>query len=232
MTDAPTRKAIQLVLATLLATVAALAALTVSGGSEAGAHGLAGGHAVAPQGSVSSAELALRQEMRRLWEDHVTWTRLAVVSLVAGSPDTDATVARLLRNQTDIGNAIVPFYGKAAGTQLTTLLREHITIAAGLIAAAKAGDDTKLAADRSAWRRNADAIARFLNGANPAAWKLGETRAMLRTHLALTTEELLARLQARWAADVRAYDAIHRQALAMADMLSDGIVHQFPKRFR
>ena len=57
--------------------------------------------------------------MRKLWEDHVTWTRLAVISLVAGTPDTEATVARLLQNQTDIGNAIKPFYGAAAGNALT-----------------------------------------------------------------------------------------------------------------
>ena len=57
--------------------------------------------------------------MRKLWEDHVTWTRLAIISLESGSPDTNATVARLLRNQTDIGNAIKPFYGNAAGNTLT-----------------------------------------------------------------------------------------------------------------
>ena len=50
-----------------------------------------------------------------LWEDHVTWTRLAVISLTADTPDTEATVARLLKNQTDIGNAVKPFYGRAAG---------------------------------------------------------------------------------------------------------------------
>ncbi len=61
--------------------------------------------------------------MRRLWEDHITWTRLAVISLISGSPDTNATVARLLRNQADIGNAVKPFYGKAAGNALTGELR-------------------------------------------------------------------------------------------------------------
>jgi hypothetical protein len=57
-------------------------------------------------------------------------------------------------------------------------------------------------------------------------------KAMLHEHLRLTTDEVVARLQADWAADVAAYDAIHLQALEMADMLSTGIVDQFPKRFR
>jgi hypothetical protein len=57
-------------------------------------------------------------------------------------------------------------------------------------------------------------------------------KAMMREHLKLTTDEAVARLQGNWAADVAAYDAIHRQALHMADMLSSGIVKQFPRRFR
>jgi hypothetical protein len=38
-------------------------------------------------------------------------------------------------------------------------------------------------------------------------------------------------LQGKWNADVRAYDAIVKQALGMADMLSEGIIQQFPARF-
>jgi hypothetical protein len=55
---------------------------------------------------------------------------------------------------------------------------------------------------------------------------------MLHEHLRLTTNEAVARLQGDWAADVAAYDEIHRQALGMADMLSTGIVGQFPSGFR
>jgi hypothetical protein len=181
--------------------------------------------------SVTAKELKLRNDMRKLWEDHVTWTRLAVISLTSGTADTNATVARLLRNQTDIGNAVKPFYGRAAGAELTRLLKEHITIAAALITAAKAGDKPAQAAAQTRWETNGDQIARFLSRANPH-WKLGPMRSMLRDHLRLTTREVVARLQRNWTADVAAYDEIHRQALHMADMLSTGIVGQFPKRFR
>ena len=97
--------------------------------------------------------------MRKLWEDHVTWTRLAIISLEGGTPDTNATVARLLRNQTDIGNAIKPYYGKAAGNELTGQLRAHILIAADVIAAAKAGDSASSPTPRPAGTKNADQIA-------------------------------------------------------------------------
>jgi hypothetical protein len=170
--------------------------------------------------------------MRKLWEDHITWTRLAVISLTTDSPDTQATVGRLLRNQTDIGNAIKPFYGTAAGKQLTGLLREHILIAADLIAAARKGDQEALATEQARWTANADQIASLLSKANPRYWKLGAMKAMMHDHLRLTTDEVVARLQGNWAADVRAYDRIHIQILHMADMLSDGLVKQFPARFR
>jgi hypothetical protein len=222
---------IPLALTALVALFSALVALALSGGHDASAHGLGGNHSEHATATVSKDELALRQDMRKLWEDHITWTRLAVISLTTDAPDTQATVGRLLRNQVDIGNAIKPFYGKAAGNQLTKLLREHILIAADLIAAAKKGDQAALVAQQARWQANADEIAAFLSKANPRSWKPGDMRAMMRSHLKLTTDEVVARLEQNWAADVRAYDRIHVQILHMADMLSSGLVAQFPNRF-
>ena len=200
---------------TLLVTfLAALIALVVAGGPDALARdgGDRGG-----KGSISKQELELRNDMRKLWEDHITWTRLAIISLTTDSPDTQATVGRLLQNQDDIGDAIKPFYGDAAGEELSRLLREHILIAADLIAAARAGDSAAVATHQARWRANADEIAAFLNAANPRSWKLSEMKAMLYEHLDLTTSEVVARLTGDWAADFSAYDAIHIQALEMAD---------------
>jgi hypothetical protein len=181
--------------------------------------------------TVSPKELALRQGMRKLWEDHITWTRVVIISIAAGTPDLPAASARLLRNQTAIGNAIKPYYGGAAGRGLTSLLRGHILTAVDVLKAAKAGDAQALAAAQARWQANADEIAAFLNKANPRFWRLGPLKAMLRVHLGLTTSEAVARLKGNWSADVRAYDRVHRQALVMADALSSGIVGQFPNRF-
>ena len=218
---------IPLALTMLVAFFAALTALAVSNGHDAHAHGNAAAHA-AP---VSSSQAALRSDMRVLWEDHVMWTRLAIISLTTGSPDTTATVGRLLRNQADIGNAVKPFYGKAAGNKLTAELRKHILIAADVIAAAKAGDKAKLADAQARWRSNANDIAALLASVNPRYWTAARMKAEMSKHLALTTQEAVARLQGRWAADVAAYDHVHHHILHMSDLLADGLVKQFPNRF-
>ena len=220
---------IPIALTALVAFFAALAALAVSNDHDALAHG---SQPHATQSTITRSELTLRRDMRQLWEDHIVWTRLAIISLTTGSPDTGATVARLLRNQTDIGNAVKPFYGKAAGNELTGRLKQHILIAADVIAAAKAGDQARLADAQARWAKNGDDIATVLNSVNPRHWKLGAMKAELRLHLKLTTEEAVARLTGNWTADVAAYDKIHVHALHVADLLSTGLVKQFPRRFR
>ena len=169
--------------------------------------------------------------MRRLWEDHITWTRLAIISLTTDSPDTEATVGRLLENQTDIGDAVKPFYGEAAGNELTRQLRLHILIAADVVAAARAGDQAELADAQARWLSNADDIAAVLNSVNPKHWALATMKAEMHKHLDLTTQEAVARLQGNWSADVAAYDQIHEHILHMSDLLSSGLVKQFPNRF-
>ncbi len=182
-------------------------------------------------GPPAMTRSAFEDAMRKLWEDHVTWTRLFIVSALSDLPDKGATTERLLMNQTDIGNAIKPFYGDAAGEKLTGLLREHITTAAELVAAAKANDKAKQDDATKRWITNADHIAAFLSSANPKSWPSGEMKSMMHEHLNATTAEVVARLKSDWPADVAAYDKVHNQILGMADMLSSGIIDQFPDRF-
>src|SRR5687768_3610984 len=176
--------------------------------------------------------LVFQQAVRKLWEDHVTWTRVYIIAALADLPEADNAAQRLLQNQTDIGNAIKPFYGDQAGDQLTFLLKEHILIAADLLAAAKSGDSAKFEDAHKRWYENADQIAVFLNSANSEDWPLSEMQSMMKDHLDLTLEEAVARLNGDWSGDVAAYDKVHDEILHMAGMLTEGIVAQFPKNFK
>ena len=173
---------------------------------------------------------ALTAEMRKLWGDHVAWTRLYIVSAAANLPEKDATAGRLMKNQEDIGNAIKPYYGDAAGTQLTGLLKSHITIAGEIVAAAMKGDNAAKDDAARRWGVNADDIAALLSGANSANWPLPEMKRMLHDHLDLTTQEVVAHLSKDWAGSIAAYDRALEQALVMSDALSAGIAKQFPDK--
>ena len=175
---------------------------------------------------------AFHDAMRKLWEDHITWTRLVIIGVFEDSPGLNSSVQRLLQNQVDIGDAVKPFYGEEAGDQLTALLTDHILIAAEILQAAKSGNTAALEDAIKRWYTNADDIAVFLNAANPSQWPLEEMKAMMREHLDLTLEEAVAYLQGDYEASVAAYDEVHVQALEMADMLSMGIIKQFPNKFR
>lgn len=216
-----------------LAALALLTALVASGGLSTGVAAASSTHTKAPVSKKASIQkqVAFHRAMDKLWEDHVTWTRLAIVSFAADLPDLSYAQTRLLQNQTDIGNAIKPFYGNAAGDRLTSLLETHIVQAVDVLQAAKAGDQTKLAAALKVWYENADQIAAFLSSANPRHWPLPEMKKMMREHLDLTTEEAVARLTGDWAGDVAAYDKVHDEILRMSDMLADGIIAQFPRDF-
>jgi hypothetical protein len=179
----------------------------------------------------ANSKQAFHDAMRKLWEDHIAWTRLFIVSAIADLPDKQATTERLLANQVDIGNAIKPYYGDTAGEKLTSLLKTHITTAAELVAAAKAKDNAKTEDAKKRWFANADEIAAFLSGANPKNWPAGEMKQMMHDHLDLTTAEVLARLKGDWAADVAAYEKVHEQILRMADMLSTGVISEHSAKF-
>ena len=168
--------------------------------------------------------------MRKLWEDHITYTRNYIISAIGDLGDQQAVVARLMKNQEDIGDAIKPYYGAAGGAKLTRLLKDHISQAAEVVTAAKSGDAAQLAAKQKKWSQNGKNIAAFLAGANPN-WHKGELEAMLQRHLDLTTGEAASRLKKDWAADIRYYDQGHEHMLMFADVLSSGVVKQFPDKF-
>nr|WP_275444811.1 acetylglutamate kinase [Paenibacillus sp. ACRRX] len=172
----------------------------------------------------------MNQQLRALWEQHVYWTRLAVNSIVGRQPDEKETIARLLRNPDDFAAALKPLYGPAAANKFAELFREHLTIAAELVKALQA-DNTSAAADaKQRWYANADDIAEFLGTINPY-WSKEEWRKMLYEHLDLLSSEVSSRLAGKYAENIAIGDQIQLQALEMADMMTSGIVQQFPMAF-
>lgn len=176
--------------------------------------------------------VTFHDDMRKLWMDHVVWTRGFIVSVAHDLPDAGVTAGRLLDNQTHIGDAIKPYYGNSAGDGLTELLREHILIAAEILTAAKAGDDAAVGEAVGRWYVNGDEIADYLSALNPRHWPEDELRMMMAEHLDTTLAEAVSRLTGDYAQDIADYEVAQHHIMMMADTLSNGIIDQFPRKFR
>ena len=181
---------------------------------------------------VSAKALAFHDAMRNLWQSHGTWTERAIVDFVGGLPDTNLVVGRLLQNQVDIGNAVKPFYGTKGGNALTTLLQAHINAAVDVLKDAKSGDAAATTKAEAAFYANGNQVAAFLHSANPKHWPLKAMRTMMRSHLNQVLALAVDQLKGHYKAAIGEYDVYIGHILDMADMLSTGIMQQFPARVR
>ena len=181
---------------------------------------------------TSRPEVSLRLAMRDLWDGHIALHGMYIDSAVAGLPNKDVLAKGLLKNGEAIGDAIKPYYGKAAGNKLTALLKEHIIVGGELIDATKSGDKAKAAELEKSWKANAAVIVAFLNKANPKYWPREDLSSMMDQHLELIKAIATADINKDYKAELSAYDRARVEASEMADMLSMGIVKQFPKKFK
>ncbi|MNN33378.1 hypothetical protein D3C81_1471370 [compost metagenome] len=179
---------------------------------------------------ISKAEAQLNQTWRTLWEQHVAWTRMLIISIAGSLPDEKFVTERLLRNPPDMAAVIKKYYGDRVAAQFNQLFTEHLVIAAELVKVAKAGDQQAVANAEKRWYANADEIAEFLSSINPY-WSKEEWTKMLYEHLKLLKDEVVYQLTGQYKSSVEIFDLIEKQALEMADMLTKGIVQQFPKMF-
>jgi hypothetical protein len=180
----------------------------------------------ASQTMFTQAEVYVKDLMRLLWEQHVYWTRMAIISIAMDLPDVDPTTKRLIRNPADFEAAFKPFYGGDIAHQFASLVTEHLVLAAELVKAAKAGNNQAAAELEKKWYANADQIVNFLNQINPY-WTIEHMRTMWYTHLALTKSEAVARLAKDYAKDIAVFDQIEQEALMMADDFALGLIRQF-----
>ena len=184
-----------------------------------------------PLTSKKASRSAYHDEWRKLWEDHITWTRIVIIGILDELPGTDAYIARLLQNYEDMEAALAPYYGDAAEV-LGDLIKDHLVIAAEILTAANNGDTAAMNDAIERWYANAHDIAVQMDEMNPKFWPLEETEQMWVEHLDATLTEATTHLTGDFAGEVAAYDTVHDLALDMADFFSNGVIRQFPGKFR
>jgi hypothetical protein len=182
---------------------------------------------IQPTGTTA---VAFHDTWRKIWEDHIGWTRNVIIGILDGLPCTDAYVTRLLQNYEDMENLLRPYYGDEADV-LGDLLEEHLTIAAEIVTALRDGRTSDVASLIVEWRANGDELAVQMNKMNPQSWPLASTRAMWQTHLTVTLQEATTHFLHQCDDEVAAWEQVHLGGLMMADLFSGGVIKQFPSGF-
>ena len=168
-------------------------------------------------------------QWRKLWQEHVMWTRSFIISTASNLGDLVPVTGRLMQNPGDMADVLRLYYSAQTADTFQKLFTEHLSIAGELVNAAKAGDTAKAATLEQKWYENADEIASFLAKINPY-WNRKLWQSFLYDHLKMTKQEALHRLAGEYEKDIRIYDRIENEALRMADYMAAGILRQFRTR--
>lgn len=176
--------------------------------------------------------LELNRAMRQLWDDHMYWTLITVDAYFNDPKGLSAKLNRLLQNQKDIGAAIVPYYGQAAGDQLAKLLTEHIELAVPVLKAAKENNKEDLDKAVKDWYANAKDIGSFLASANPKNWTAKETQGALEMHITHTIAYSVSILKGDYTQSFGGFEEALHHMVHLADILTEGIAKQFPNKFK
>ena len=179
---------------------------------------------------ISMNQVQLLKQMNLVWEQHIMWTRMLLISIAENLKDLEATQARLLRNPKDIADVFRRFYGNAVANRIQQLLTEHLVISKELIVALKNKNQEEATKLNTKWYQNADEMAEAFSSINPFYPK-EEIRNMLYEHLRLTTNEVNYRLQGNYVEDINSYDMVQKEILKMSQFFVNGIVKQFPNLF-
>lgn len=176
--------------------------------------------------------LKVSNKMRKLWNDHVFWTRNYIISAAGELGDINDVLERLMFNQDEIGMFFAKFYGENIGLEISNVLKEHIQGAGNIIDSVKKDnkEDTELFIKQ--WYENANLIADYLYKLNSNNWDKIVLREAMKKHLDDTLNEAVHRLNKEYSLDIQDYDNIVNHINIMADVFSQGIIDQFTENFK
>ena len=174
-------------------------------------------------------EIALNQNLRKLWADQATWTYKYIISNLERLFDNKFVLVRLLNNQEFLGSSISNFFGTYNTQKFIDLMKEHVDLIGQLIEILKSGSKTRLDNLTIKWQQNAEEIAQLLASVNPN-WKK-ENLIILFNNIQAIKDQIMARLHKKWDVDIKLLNKTIEHNLHIADVLTEGIVKQFPDKF-
>jgi len=185
-----------------------------------------------PLSPYSASAVNFRGYLRSLWEYQVIWTRSYIVSVMSDLDDVSVIEEKLIKNQELGGEAIKPYYGNMFGNILAGLLRQHAVIATEIISATKSGNIEELKKAKKKGRANANRLAFFLSLSRNPLFNKQTLKDLFYKYLDYLEMQAELGIKKDATAEIKAYDDALEQALKIADLLAEGVIRQFPEKFK
>jgi hypothetical protein len=164
------------------------------------------------------------------------------VSAFGNMPSTPAVEKNLSRNAAGIGDYFIPYYGITAGTKIGSLLTVICKTGVNVVNTIKS-KQTDIIVYKEIWSKQIDDLAGYLHELNPGQYPRDLTAEMLTNLTNFWVDDFQARFANDFASDAVALDNILKVAVtgipnhtnkgysSIADILSRGIIAQFPLSF-
>ncbi len=179
--------------------------------------------------SENDKRLVFKAEMSRLWIDNAIYSRQAILCLVDRLPGAEESLYRLMINQEDMGRMFTRFYGREKGDEFCDLISSNTSLTVSMIRN-KSRNSGDYEAARAKMDYNVDRIITYLVAVNPH-WTEEELKYLIHLQSKLFDTQLQSRVNANYSYDIETFDRMISETYRLADVLSEGIMKQFPERF-
>lgn len=178
---------------------------------------------------ITLPELDLNNDIRMFLTQHCFWIRMLMISITEELKDVSEINARILRITKNISSMYRNYYGNAAAGNMERLLSNHLRLNIDLINAYKNKDGQESELDRRKYS-NIDELASLLSGMNPFH-TFDEIQGLFIIQFDLFKKMLNMHLTGNHSSEIAAFDNLEQQALVTAELLTNGMVNQFPDAF-
>ena len=162
------------------------------------------------------------QDFRKAWVHLVFWIRMYLLSVVDNLEDKDVVAERVRKVPQEMIDIFKMYAPDSVTDPLNQSLSDFVNDTTSLIDAVKEGDVEK--SDRMEAKINLDIaqLASAYSNLN-SAYANADIQKMLKEYLALTKQEITARMTADYEKDVQTVDELEAAVLRLADYLSNGV---------
>lgn len=170
---------------------------------------------------ITYGQMNLIINARNLWRDFVMWSRIYLISRLAGIGTPNEVFYRIYRIPNGFGNVLRLIFGDEIAEKYIHLLSQTIIIFSELIEAQLIGNVELVTEKVRQLYMNADERAKFLATINPY-WEEVQWKSLMYTFYQYSFDEIIS-IQTNDARNIDIFDRLLQHANTMGDYFSQGV---------